>query len=99
MRRKTKQPRPIAGRHYTASIGLKELHRFKSSWPCHGFPDSLARVVFEFEPNGDLVDSNAYARNGKPLDSSAFDGPALLALCNDARAKVHPRHAADRGHK
>lgn len=96
MRRKTKQPRPIPGAPYLASIGLKELHRFKTQWPCHGFPASLARVVFEFMSNGDLVDVNAYARRGKPLDTADFDGPALVALCHDAQAKVHPQHAAER---
>lgn len=79
-----------------ASVGLKELHRFKSTWPCHGFPDSLARVVFEFMSNGDLVDVNAYARRGKWLDTADFDGPALVALCADAQRKVHPQHAAER---
>lgn len=94
-----KQPVPEPGKHYMASVGLKELHAFKSKWPGHGFPDSLARVVFEFEPNGDLVDIEAMTRRNMLLDSRNFDGPALVALCLDAQAKVHPRHAAERAPK
>jgi hypothetical protein len=86
---------PPANTPYRASIGLKELHRFKSRWPCHGFPDNLARVVFSFEADGDLCDVEAFSRR-HPLDIAAFDGPALVALALHAQRKVHPRHAAER---
>lgn len=92
-------PKPVPDRPYQSSIGLKELHRFKSQWPCHGFPNSLARIVYTFEANGDLVDVEYLARNGRALSWPAGppgDGPAYVALCLDAQRKVHPQHAKDR---
>lgn len=62
------------------------IETFKRSWPCHGLPDNLHSISFEFASNGDLVDIEAYADDGTRLDSAEFDGPALLALCSDARA-------------
>ncbi|MER9680809.1 hypothetical protein NKJ23_15955 [Mesorhizobium sp. M0184] len=62
-----------------------DLDAFKSTWPCHGLPDSLNRLTFEFGSNGDLVDIEAKARNGRRLDSAEFDGPAMVALSQDAQ--------------
>lgn len=61
------------------------LDAFKATWPCHGLPDSLNSLSFEFGSNGDLVDIEAKARNGRPLDSAEFDGPAMAALAEDAK--------------
>lgn len=58
------------------------LDMFKYSWPCHGFPDNLTRVVAEFDRSGDLVDLTCY--DGKDiLDSESFDGSALAAFVQD----------------
>lgn len=61
------------------------LDTFCAQWPCHGFPEALDRIVFEFATNGDLVDINAYAVRGRVLNSADFDGPALVALADDAK--------------
>lgn len=61
------------------------LDAFKATWPCHGLPDSLNSIRFEFASNGDLVDIEAKARNGRTLDSADFDGSALVALSQDAQ--------------
>lgn len=62
------------------------LDEFKRSWPCHGLPDMLHSISFEFASNGDLVDIEAYDDSGVLMDSAEFDGPALLALSQDAQA-------------
>lgn len=61
------------------------IETFKRQWPCHGLPDNLHSAAFEFASNGDLVDIECHDENWKWLDSAAFDGPALVALCDDAR--------------
>lgn len=61
------------------------LDKFKRSWPCHGLPDELHSISFEFAGNGALIDIEAFDDTGKPLDSAEFDGPALLALSQDAQ--------------
>lgn len=66
------------------TIRYDALATFKRSWPCHGLPDSLHSISFEFASNGDLIDIAAYDDNQKRLDSAEFDGPALLALSQDA---------------
>ncbi|TIX43795.1 MAG: hypothetical protein E5V40_01765 [Mesorhizobium sp.] len=65
-----------------------DLDAFKATWPCHGLPDSLNSLAFEIGSNGDLVDIEAKSRNGRPLDSAAFDGPAMAALAEDAKRLV-----------
>lgn len=75
--------------HYRWSIlDRYHINAFKRSWPCHGLPDDLAELAFEFDPNGDLVDIEAKDCQGKPLDTHDFDGPALLALCQDAQELI-----------
>ena len=69
-------------------LNHNHIEAFKRQWPCHGLPSSLHTLQFEFEANGDLCDIIAKARNGRHLDSSTFDGPALLALCDDAQHKM-----------
>lgn len=68
-------------------INENELDTFKRQWPCHGLPDNLMELAFEFASNGDLVDIEARADDGTLLDSAEFDGPALLALAEDAQKK------------
>ena len=64
-----------------------EIEAFKRRWPNHGFPDDLNNILFEFADNGDLVDMDAKADNGDMLNTDDFDGPALLALSQEAQAK------------
>jgi len=61
------------------------LDKFRRSWPCHGLPDELHSISFQFAANGDIVDIEAHSEDGKPMDSAEFDGPALLALSQDAQ--------------
>lgn len=68
------------------TLRYDHLDTFKRSWPCHGLPDTLHSISFEFASNGDLVDIEAFDENEKPLDSRDFDGPALVALSQDAKA-------------
>ena len=81
---------------YNSTINEAELDRFKSQWPAHGLPDNLASLGFSFDSKGDLNDIDARTHEGKSLDSSDFDGPALVALSEDAQRKVNPGHADDR---
>lgn len=80
---------------YSASISEIELREFKSSWPCHGIDSGIARVWCEWDSeNGDLVAIQAFYRNGRPVrDSSAYDGPAMLALVHDKQRETHPEHS------
>lgn len=81
---------------YGAVLRREEIDAFKATWPCHGLPDTLNVLAFTYSDNGDLVDVHARSRNGRPLDTHTFDGPALVALSYDAQRKVHPEHVADR---
>ena len=69
------------------SILLDSAHlaTFRAGWPCHGLPDSLHSIRFDFDDVGNLVDIEAKARNGRVLDTDPFNGSALLALSEDAR--------------
>lgn len=60
------------------------LEAFKRTWPCHGLPDDLHAIAFEFDARGELVDIDARTETGGYLDSSDFDTPALVALAQDA---------------
>ena len=57
-----------------------DVRAFAASWPCSGL-HGLQGVTFEFAGNGDLVDVTY--RNG---NSERWDGPALVALSQDAQA-------------
>jgi hypothetical protein len=61
-----------------------EIQSFKRTYPCNGIPE-LDSITFEYDSNG-LVDIDARV-DGKYVDSSTFDGPALLALSQDAEPK------------
>lgn len=68
------------------TIPAAKISEFCRQWPCHGFPDSLGSITFEFDKrNGDLVDIIALDDEGNIVDSAAFDGPALVALAEDAK--------------
>ena len=66
------------------TLRYDQIDQFKGTWPCHGLPDDLHSISFEYASNGDLVDIEAYDSNQLLLDSGDFDGPALLALSQDA---------------
>ncbi|QXV73543.1 hypothetical protein [Rhizobium phage RHph_X2_30] len=70
----------------SVTLNRQQIDAFKAQWPCHGLPDNLHSIMFEFASNGDLVDMEAKARNGRILDTHDFNGPALVALCQDAQA-------------
>ena len=57
-------------------VSRDDVAAFNSQWPCSGIPERP--IWFEFDSNG-LVDLG-------PGDTSEFDGPALLALSEDAQA-------------
>jgi hypothetical protein len=69
-------------------IDRDQLDTFRRSWPCHGLPDELDTIAFEYDVRGeeicDLIDIEARDEDGKLMDSSEFDGPALQALSLDA---------------
>jgi hypothetical protein len=68
-------------------VSREELDTFKSQWPCHGLPDDLETVTFDFD-RGDLVDIEARDERGAWVDTSLCDGPALVALSQDAQTKL-----------
>lgn len=61
------------------------ISEFCRQWPCHGFPDTLNSITFDFAGNGDLVDIIALDDEGNVVDSATFDGPALAAFAGDAK--------------
>jgi hypothetical protein len=64
------------GVHTQVMMSRKDVDAFKTSYPCSGLPSRA--ITFEFDSrNGDLVDIFP--------DSARFDGPALLALSQDAQ--------------
>lgn len=77
----------MASYTFTAS----QLEAFKRQWPCHGLPDKLTQLRFEFARNGDLVDYVAADARGKAFslydeDGYGPDGSAMVALSDDARS-------------
>jgi hypothetical protein len=65
------------GSFYTVTCSEHDVRDFKSTWPCSGLP--TRSISFQFDKrNGDLVDIRP--------DSQHFDGPALVALSQDAQA-------------
>lgn len=72
------------------AVSEDDINRFIGRWPCSGLR-GLRGVTFVFEDNGDLVD--IYYRNGK---SDRWDGPALVALSEDAQRYLERRVALSR---
>jgi hypothetical protein len=63
------------------------IDRFKSSWPCNGFPDNADLLVAAFAEDGDLVDYDFYDVNDKPIEDDTWERTgALSALLDDALA-------------
>lgn len=67
-------------------VSAQDIAYFCRRWPASGL-HGLRGVEFEFAKNGDLVDIEY--RNGSSED---WDGPALVALSQDAQ-----QHARRRG--
>lgn len=66
------------GAFFTVSCSRRDVDAFKRTYPCSGLPDTA--IAFQFDKcNGDLVD--IFCRK----DSASFDGPALVALSEDAQ--------------
>lgn len=61
------------------------IAQFAASWPAHGFPTNLDRVICGFE-KGDLVEVACFDAHGRSLDSHDFDGPALLAMVGEIQS-------------
>lgn len=81
---------------YSRTVFKSELDAFKATWPCHGIASNIAKVWFQWDDNGDLIDVRACYRNGRVAAPIAYDGPAILALCADMQREMHPEHAANR---
>lgn len=69
----------------TVTIHYQAIESWKRGWPCNHIPE-LDSITFEYASNGDLVDITALV-DGEYVDSSEFDGPALLALSQDCQDK------------
>ncbi len=63
---------------YTIAVSAQDVADFNNLWPCSNIPE--VAVQFDFDPNG-LVD----IRFSNGVDSSEYDGEALLALSQDAQ--------------
>ena len=67
------------GCFFTVAVSARDVETFKRSWPCSGLPSRA--VAFQFDKrNGDLVDITPYRY------AHRFDGPAAVALSEDAQA-------------
>ena len=66
----------------TVRVTRDEVARFKRTWPCSGLPNE-ASITFEYS-YGDLVDVTI-RKGGRIVDGDEYDGPALVALANDAQ--------------
>ncbi len=74
------------GSSFTATVSEAGIDAFTRSWPASGIRD-LRGVSFMFDKrNGDLEDIRY--KNGTPED---WDGPALVALSEDAQAVARTR--------
>lgn len=69
------------GAYIGVSLNTNDIQAFRQQWPASGL-HALKRVYFEYQvSNGDLVDMRCNQRSS----CGKFDGPALLALANDAQ--------------
>jgi hypothetical protein len=74
------------------SFTYRQLAAFKAQWPCHGISDEITFMSFTFDTGGDLVDIEATGDNGQHFDAAAYDGPAALALSQDAYTLATGEH-------
>jgi hypothetical protein len=66
------------------SISSEDTTTFNRQFPCSNIPDG-AQFSIELESrNGDLVNITMRLEDGQYVDSSDYDGSALLALAHDA---------------
>lgn len=63
-----------------------EVKAFANRWPCSGFADGVGFDFIFDSRNGDLVDVQARSEAGRICAAADFDGPALAALADDAKA-------------
>lgn len=66
------------------SVSSEETRRFNRQFPCSNIPDGSTLLIELDARNGDLVNLTMHLEDGEYVDSSEFDGPALLALTHDA---------------
>lgn len=72
------------GAEYSVSVDKDDVVAFMRSWPCSGLDaDASYRFVFSAS-NGDLVDLTVTRGDGHVDTTESEDGPALLALSEDA---------------
>lgn len=68
----------------TVTFNRDETAAFCDRWPCHGLPADFS-ATFHFDARGDLVGYQLRRPNGRTIAHGKHDGPALLALSEDAR--------------
>jgi hypothetical protein len=66
------------------SVSSEETRSFNRQFPCSNVPDGSTFLIELDARNGDLVDVTMHLEDGEYVDSSQYDGYALLALMNDA---------------
>lgn len=84
-------PNTVNG-YKSALVKFVELHGFKRRWPCHGIPDEIEAIVFEYASNGDLVDVTYLEDEEDRTPAAVTDeeteamGAAMVALAEDVKA-------------
>lgn len=73
---------------YSVTFDKDDIDQFNDNWPCSELclPDGADEGFFEFDSNGDLVDT-----------SLECDGPEVATFMLDCQATVNPEHAKERG--
>ncbi len=66
------------------SVSSEETRRFNRQFPCSNIPDGSTFLIELDARNGDLVNLTMHLEDGEYVDSSEYDGAALLALTTDA---------------
>jgi hypothetical protein len=66
------------------SVSSDETRRFNRQFPCSNIPDGATFLIELDARNGDLVGITMHLEDGEYVDSSEYDGSALLALTTDA---------------
>lgn len=66
------------------SVSSEETRRFNRQFPCSNIPDGSTFLIELDARNGDLVNLTMHLEDGEYVDSSEYDGSALLALTTDA---------------
>jgi hypothetical protein len=65
------------------AVSAQDVREFNRTWPCSNIPE--IGIKFVFDHTGNLVD--IIPEDWRDMrDSSKFDGPALLALSQDAQS-------------